>query len=675
MSDRRVQAIGASLFLVIALAGWAPHFIATAVLDIYPALSMLLGGVLAIFAAGFTYDAGEKMFGEGRGIYASVVLLTFPLPAIMFSEPPLLSYTSMLFIVAACSWFAARATKETWRESLFFIVLLSGLALAIFGPWPPALLSLLTLLMLREKVEISKLVLLGAAGISLIGITAKSVFHLPLPDIGDRQPDVALNMIESAALLAPWAGFTVLTVFAGKRWAWLASAGIVTLAGAHTAMGGEWIGLVGASAPLIALGIAATTFRWFEAETEGRLRAWRWSVLPLVVVLILFAALRIAKSEELIISRNYATVGLLIAGLLTAAVVRDARRWVFALCAVAGLFAGGLWWYYWQDSIVDRTQSSFDLAPWISIGGLLALAFVKIVYGRRMPRALRAAGVRHRFDAVVFRQYSDVRRKAWEGDAVELAPKDPAHVQFIVFGDVAGAESPLGGRNSGYFAFLKLSQCIDSRAPEFAVSTGDLAVQATHLAYRRVRKMLRKISVPLIATPGNHDIVHQREVRSQFFHALFGSDHGDISFGPVRMILINNAWGSLTDEQFGWVERTFATPTSCAHTIVFCHKPIFDPREDTFYGMEWRPHAERLHELFAKHSVAAVFSGHIHSLLHTEKDGVNYIISGGGGSKLKTEDDEHHYLWCDVTREKLRVTAYGLKPGDPLFELAIEARR
>ncbi len=406
------------------------------------------------------------------------------------------------------------------------------------------------------------------------------------------------------------------------------------------------------------------------------MRRVRWTAFPLALVLALLAVVRITRFEQILITHNHAVLGLLIAALLLAAMVRDARRSIFALHVLAGIAAGALWWQYSQyENYSELPPMLFDVAPWLVAAMFLLQAGTRFLYGRRMPRGLRVAGPRHKFDGAVFRIFSNIRRKNWEGDAVELTVTDSARVQFAIFGDIAGAESPLASRNPGYFAFKEIVRAIQSRKPDFAISTGDLAIRATHFAYRRLRMMLRRVTFPLLVTPGNHDIVEQGAIRPQFFHGLFGADHGDLTVGPVRLILIDNAWGSITDEQWQWIESTFSKSSTANHTIVFCHKPVFDPREDTFYGMEWRPHAERLHALFAKHKVSAVFSGHIHSLLNTEKDGVNYIISGGGGSKLKAEDDAHHYLWCAATPAEIRVTAYSVKASDPLIDLRLSARQ
>lgn len=675
MSSRREQMIGSSLFLALVLLGWTPYYVEAMNSGIYDAMPLLLGGFFAILAAGLTYDAGERIFGAGKGIYVAAVLTSLPAAAIVFSEPPLLANSSLMFITAATLWFASRGRAENPREALFFIGILSAIPLAVFGFWPPALLPLLSLFVLQHKLNLKWRSILFAAAFGLSGLIAKSLLQLGLPQVSESQPDLALTWAESCALAAPWVTFLLLSLIAKIAWPRIIVIAVGLLGLLHLQFEGVWVTLIGSAAPLLAIAITAIVLKWFDAETEGKLRTWRWFALPLVLVLVALVVVRISRYEELFISRNHAVIGLLFAATLVATTIKDARRWMFGMHVLAGWLLGALWWFYWDDVNYDiESSTTFNIAPWISTAALLFLATFKLWYGRKMPRKLRAEGPRHRFDQVVFRNFENVRRKEWEGIPVEVVQRDKNVVRFAIFGDVAGSEFPFASRQSGYYAFKQIIKKIGERQPDFAVSTGDLATRATHLAYRRLRMLLRHISFPLIATPGNHDIVHHAEVHSQYFHALFGSDHGDVIIGNVRLILINNAWGSLTDEQLKWVEQTFAKPTSASSTLVYCHKPIFDPRDNAYYGMEHRPHAELLHALFAKHKVSAVFSGHIHSLLHTERDGVQYIISGGGGSKLKTESDAHHYLWCEASEHGVQITAHGLTTAEPLLDLTVSVR-
>ena len=78
MSSRREQMIGSSLFLALVLLGWTPYYVEAMNAGIYDAMPLLLGGFFPILAAGLTYDAVERIFGAGQGIYVAAVLTSIP---------------------------------------------------------------------------------------------------------------------------------------------------------------------------------------------------------------------------------------------------------------------------------------------------------------------------------------------------------------------------------------------------------------------------------------------------------------------------------------------------------------------------------------------------------------------------------------------------------------------
>lgn len=679
MNTRRDQTIGAIFFLLLILLGWAPFFVETATKSMYDAPAILLGGFFAILAAGLTYDAAERLFGTGKGIYCIAVLTSFIPAAIVMSEPPLLAASSIMFISAATLWFAARATKDSAHESLFFIAILSGLALAVYGLWPAAFLPLVAQFILRERARVSTLALLVSLLPIVAGFLLKSSNALPLPDIAAIKPDISVSVAESIVFMSTWipwllGAFLLSSAVLQALWPRLAIVLIAAMILLNASLESDWLVLMGAAGPLVALITTAVIAQWFAAETNGKLRALRWMALPAILALCGMAVARFLHSEQLLLTQNHAVLALLLAVLVAVAIVRDARRVIFALQVASGLLIGVIWWRYVLDGGYESLPEEISIVPWILVIVLFLRAIERWIYGRRMPRAQRAAVSNHSFESARFRKFENVRRATWEGAPVHVSLDDPAHVRFAIFGDVAGSEFPLSSRDSGYYAFREIVDELNRRKPDFIVSTGDLAARATHRAYRRLRMLLRRVSSPLIVTPGNHDYVNQGVVHAQFFRALFGSDHGDLIIGPLRLILINNSWGSFADEQLTWINETLAKPTTASYTLVFCHKPVIDPRPDTYYGMEHRPHAEFLMKLFAEHNVTAVFSGHIHSLLVTEQDGVNYIISGGGGSKLKSEQDTHHYLWCETTEDSLNVTAHVPGQSEPLLQLRLPRR-
>jgi len=676
MNSRRDQALGALIFFALVLIAWAPFVFSTAKTAMYDAPAIMLGGVFAILAAGLTYDAAERLLGSGKGVYAIAILASFVPSAIVLSEPPLLSSTAMMFITAAALWFAARATEKSLSESLFFVSILNGLSSAIYGLWVPASLPFAAFIILRSRYPFSTLRLLIAMLPTIAGLWIKATGVVPLPDVNEIRPDVSMTLAESVIFALPWFPWLIALPFVsrtniGASWPrWTALFVLLSFA-AHFSRQDDWISLAGATAPLVALGVSAFVASWFAAETEGRLRSVGVISLVSAAGMLALTVARFLKPDDLVLTRNHAVLALMVAVLIVVAFVKDARRFAFALLVMAGFIGGALWWAYTLGGGYEALPSELNIVPWIVVAIALVRVGTRRFYGHRIPRALRAPIPDHSFEPAQFKLFQDKSRAAWPGTVVEVVPQDASRVRFAIFGDVAGSEFPFSSRESGYHAFREIVHELNAQRPDFVVSTGDLAARATHLAYRRLRVMLRRLSVPMTVTPGNHDYVHQRVVRAQYFRALFGSDHGDVTIGSLRLILLNNSWGSLADAQIEWITATLSRPTTAAHTVVFCHKPVFDPRNDTYYGMEHRPHAELLHELFRKHGVRAVFSGHIHSLLTTERDGVMYVISGGAGSKLKSSDDAHHYLWCEATRESLEVRAVTPGVSQPLMTLTL----
>lgn len=121
------------------------------------------------------------------------------------------------------------------------------------------------------------------------------------------------------------------------------------------------------------------------------------------------------------------------------------------------------------------------------------------------------------------------------------------------------------------------------------------------------------------------------------------------------------------------------------------HHPCFSSDEDD-YGDQWRGRApdgftwgdsnvRRLVPLYEKHGVDIAFAGHIHSYERTwplfrmainQKQGVRYIISGGGGGGLEQPGPQrawftlhvargHHYAFAAVQDRTIQFKAYDLE--------------
>ena len=117
-----------------------------------------------------------------------------------------------------------------------------------------------------------------------------------------------------------------------------------------------------------------------------------------------------------------------------------------------------------------------------------------------------------------------------------------------------------------------------------------------------------------------------------------------------------------------WFEADLEKNAKSDFTFVICHHPPFTAMKKR------QVKDERLEELVAlmeKYKITAVFNGHAHNYQHHLKNGIHYVVTGGGGAPLydpdapipgvtlKVERTEH-YVRIKVTGNQAKVEAIAL---------------
>jgi len=166
--------------------------------------------------------------------------------------------------------------------------------------------------------------------------------------------------------------------------------------------------------------------------------------------------------------------------------------------------------------------------------------------------------------------------------------------------------------------------------------------------------------------PGNHDInsakslkVYEKIIQKPPYYAFALND---IQF----IILCTELPGEIskvTGKQLDWLKNTLTEPFK--QRIVFLHKPLFPTTFGKRYDLDRYPEdRDILHDLFVKSNVKLVFSGHEHLYNRSEKDGITYVITGGGGSRLLAFDEEHggffHYIVAKRDKEGYIFNVYDI---------------
>lgn len=668
------------LFLFVAVLGWGPFVIAAWRTPFIERAFLFVSLALGFLSLSLLYDAAENFVARGRGVYFVAIFCSLPATGMAISDPGMMPITMLLLLVSAAMWFAVRATGE---QRAFLLAMLAGLLVIsgygfLFFPGALAFLFALWLAASRSsrRVLLTGILLAGYGA----GILLRQIGGLALPTL---QLPLDSEKFVTAAVLMPWRLYAIpvliLLLLAPRKVTRWHIAAVATLIAALLISAISRTNMPAASAvltPVLTLLAGSLALESFLPDLE-RFRRWPLALPPLLAAISILICVVLGMTG----SANVPSPGdirlvfaVIIASLLIFATFRHLPRWNFAL-----LFATGLWFgsFFWpQAEFLPEESAPIPSQIWwivAAVALILGRILFRAYYGRGIPRKALPDG-HSRFGGEDFRTFHNT--KAWEGKQVSSVSTAGESFSFMIFGDVTGAESPMTARHGGYFAFRSLIERMKQDAPRFAISLGDLAISATTLSFRRVRQLLRLVSVPLTAIPGNHDIFRGTHDDTRYFQSLFGADNRSFRVGPVQFVLINNAVGAYNGQPLAWLEETLQQ-SDAPFLLLFCHKPVFDLRPGGSYAMERRDQAMHLHDLFRSNEVTAVFSGHVHTLISEMRDGVTYIISGGGGSKLTSAEDVHHYLRVDVRETSLTVRAFPVEfisPAAPLLELHFSPR-
>ncbi|MHA3964348.1 MAG: Kelch repeat-containing protein, partial [Candidatus Thorarchaeota archaeon SMTZ1-45] len=269
---------------------------------------------------------------------------------------------------------------------------------------------------------------------------------------------------------------------------------------------------------------------------------------------------------------------------------------------------------------------------------------------------------------------------------LDLDPYDDGVYTFIAYGDTrastGGGVSPI--HDDLVSRYLQLSD------PEMIIHTGDLVNQGGDA----VNWPLYDDSVSATQTwDSNLEIYYAVGNHEQYS----GTGPSDVDFSTYRDYVdfsdvVNEIEGEtelyysfdwqnihfiFLNSIDGWVGEDFICPTAqwdwlvsdferndkeCI--IVSMHNPSYSIRADR--PDRWTQAAAiraEFHDLFVDNDVDIVFSGHDHQYYHTYRDGIEYVVSGGGGAPLYEIDTEapdwepgdiafsdYHYCVCKITR-------------------------
>ncbi len=201
----------------------------------------------------------------------------------------------------------------------------------------------------------------------------------------------------------------------------------------------------------------------------------------------------------------------------------------------------------------------------------------------------------------------------------------------------------------------------------------------------------------LLPTIGNHDLRGdpKKAIANYFqnFPGLAGHRYYSALMGSVEVISLDmtTASGGTSPQATWFAAQLDHIPSQVEFLFILYHTPwVVDQQSQIFTNLPSKEaltlrHLLEIH-LYKMHSKVIVFSGHLHTYERFERNGVEYVISGGGGAEpypviirgaadlyKDTGFPVYHYLTLDYRDHTMHAVMWKVKDPDDAT-LSVEAK-
>jgi 3',5'-cyclic AMP phosphodiesterase CpdA len=185
-----------------------------------------------------------------------------------------------------------------------------------------------------------------------------------------------------------------------------------------------------------------------------------------------------------------------------------------------------------------------------------------------------------------------------------------------------------------------IESMLKNSSPDFVIHTGDLVSDGSDASLWPIffdieRDLLRKTA--FFPSLGNHE--RNNPQYYDFFNVTI--PYYSFDWGTSHFVVLNSDTGNAArskeakaaywNEQVRWLEDDLAKSQKADFRFLVAHHP---PISAVTKRQDGNPDMVNLIPLFEKYKVDAGFFGHDHNYQHFLKNGIHYVVTGGGGAPL-----------------------------------------
>jgi len=225
---------------------------------------------------------------------------------------------------------------------------------------------------------------------------------------------------------------------------------------------------------------------------------------------------------------------------------------------------------------------------------------------------------------------------------------EPAHgkkLEVVAYGDVRFAD-PARTRESNPEVRRAIVKKIADEKPDFVIFTGDLVLAGERdhdwQVYQQETQPWRDAKVRVFTLPGNHDEYGDPQLQHYFaeFPELKYDRWYTIRTANTLTLMLDSDADAKGGPEWQWVEKTLeSVPADVDFVIIALHHPPITKSHDQMFGggHSVRPQEAALGAMIEQHSTRMkqkiiVIAGHVHNYERYQRNGVTYVVSGGGGA-------------------------------------------
>ena len=252
---------------------------------------------------------------------------------------------------------------------------------------------------------------------------------------------------------------------------------------------------------------------------------------------------------------------------------------------------------------------------------------------------------------------------------------------FIAYGDIRFM-NPADKKDSDPVRRKLLVDKIASEKPAFVLISGDIVANGSDdrqwEVFDRETAPLRDAGVQIYPALGNHDLRGDLPAALQNYFQRFPllqqSRYYSLRAGNVMVLTLDSSLDQPGGEEMQWFDKQVdALPDGIQFVVVLLHHPPITRSHDMAFGGGHSPRRTEQEMASFIESRAAkskaqfvVVAGHVHNYERYERNGVMYIVSGGGGATpyminrepndyYKDPGPSYHYCRFQVSHGKLAM--------------------